>query len=275
MDTFQESFRQALEILVQHWEQEKNDLLARISDLEQYADVSIIKSLSDELHVLKMENTTLKRRLKNDDTRSYLSESIRTEPSVRTAEQSVRTAEPSVRSVEPSVRTAEPSVRTEQSVKSVETSNARKQRGRPVVVKPKKNTDEQAREKEQLEAAERQAREQEQLEAAEKQAREQEQLEAAEKQAREQEQLEAAERQAREQELLEAAEKQAREQEQLEAAERQAREQEQLEAERSGYKAVKIKGVQYYTFQEQIYDTDYKIVGRIEQGRARFNKPAA
>ena len=225
MEAFHQSLQKALETLHQHHENEKQELYSRITELEQYADVSIIKSLSDELHVLKMENTTLKRRIRSDDTRSYLSEKTFDQQSVRTSptdQQSVQAFD------QQSVRTLpvdQQSVRTlpvdQQSVRTLpaddKTAGKRKQRGRPVIVKQKKNNE-----------SEEQLRQE-------------------------------AEREEQAEQLRQEAEKAERE--------------EQAESEPAvSYKTVKIKGVQYYTHDQKIYDMDYNIVGRIEQGRARFNK---
>ena len=87
------------------WEQEKRDLTEKIADLERYADVSIIKSLSDENRLLKMENETLKRRLLGKTTLKEPEE-----PSVLRAAQPVPVQD--IESVR-SVRRKDPSLRSE------------------------------------------------------------------------------------------------------------------------------------------------------------------
>ena len=309
MEAFHQSLQKALETLHQHHENEKQELYSRITELEQYADVSIIKSLSDELHVLKMENTTLKRRIRSDDTRSYLSEKTFDQQSVRTSptdqqsvltfdQQSVRTLPVDQQSVltfdQYGLPVDQQSVRTlpvdQQSVRTLpvddKTAGKRKQRGRPVIVKQKKNNESEEQLRQDAEKAEREEQLRQDAERAERAEREElaeqlrqeaereEQAEQLRQEAEREEQLrqeaEKAERAEREEQLRQEAEKAERE-EQAEQLRQEAKMAEKAEPAVS-YKTVKIKGVQYYTHDQNIYDADYNIVGRIEQGRARFNK---
>jgi hypothetical protein len=263
------------------WEQEKEQLIEKIADLERYADVSIIKSLSDETRILKMENDTLKRRLlgktplkehgrntkeakEEYSIRTMLEHDSRNQDGVESVRSSRQTEAESVRS---SRQTEAESVRSSRQTEAESVRSSRQndeetvtaaEPSRPVIHKRTKVRKTATRNKaESLEREEDEAVQQ----ATEEDGAAESVTQPSAEQVVEPEQVAEAEPVAVVEPEAEA--------EEAEEAEEPA---ESINTFLSKCKAVKIKGVQYYTFENIIYDERRKSVGRIENKRAIFNK---